>query len=507
VHIKKKRPSNLTDPGPAQMSDLLKRCGIFLTAPQLNQLWSYHGLIRAHNPELNLTRIHSFENMVIKLYADSIIPGQLTQLPSPLMDLGSGAGMPGIPLKIAYPHLQVFLAESRQRRVSFLEKVCDRLHLDHLQVIGRTITDDFERPMAAVISRAVESIDETLARIQGCLLSEGWAVFMKGPNCEPEIELAVDRFGDAFRLVLNLSYSIPNTPHHRRLVVFERISKPLPKKRAEAMKRFSIRHIDSERNDVYIDLKKLLSTRGIRKQNRALLAGGKQVEETLRDFPERCEAWISSGDQSPPPEWGPDGLLWYGLAPKLFTLLDLFGTNSPLLLIKLPAMEEWRPEQGFPQGCTLLVPFQDPENVGALIRSAVAFGVTQVVLLAECAHPYLPKSLRASGGAVLRAKLLQGPALKDLTGDLPLVPLSMHGRDISDFTFPDSFGLLPGLEGPGIPEPLRRLAVSIPIDPRVESLNAATAAAVALYVWSRRSTPAGSGTAQRKTCSKDFAVP
>ena len=476
--------SNSKNPDPQQMANLLESCGINLTTEQLQHLWSYHQIIREHNPQLNLTRIRNFPNMVLKLYADSIIPGHLIDLPSPLLDMGTGPGMPGIPLKIAFPHLEIYLAESRQNRVEFLENVCERLALDNLHIIGKSINRSFEQSVAGVISRAVGSIEQTLERIQGCLLSEGLAIFMKGPHCDEEIEAALERFKDSYRLIRSIPYQIPGTPHERRLVIFQRKDAPPRSIKEQCMKRLATRHIDSEQNEIFKGLRKLLSARGIKKQNQAIVSGSKQVEETLRDFPELCIAWISRGDESPPPPEAPGHLIWYQLAAKLFQQVDTLGSHSPLLLIRVGEIEKWEPGSGFPEGCTVLVPFQDPENVGALIRSAVAFGATQIILLAESAHPFHPKALRASAGAVLRAKLLQGPALADLPGDLPVVPLSMQGTDISEFIFPAAFGLMPGLEGAGIPEPLRKLAVSIPIDPSVESLNTAVAAAIALYVWS-----------------------
>ena len=108
------------------------------------------------------------------------------------------------------------------------------------------------------------------------------------------------------------------------------------------------------------------------------------------------------------------------------------------------------------------MPFQDPENAGAVIRSAVAFGVDRVILLLECAHPYHPKTLRASGGAVLHAELWEGPSVEDLPPELPVVPLSAGGTDIAAFTFPETFALLPGLEGPGLPEVWRGRGVASP---------------------------------------------
>jgi 16S rRNA (guanine527-N7)-methyltransferase len=133
------------------------------------------------------------------------------------------------------------------------------------------------------------------------------------------------------------------------------------------------------------------------------------------------------------------------------------------------------------------VPFQDPENVGAVLRSAAAFGVARVVLLQEAAHPFHPRSARAAGSALLRVPMLQGPSITALvTQRAPLLALSANGCDVGGFTFPSRFGLLPGLEGPGLPESLRTpAALSIPMQPGTESLNAAAATAIALYVWSR----------------------
>ncbi len=164
----------------------------------------------------------------------------------------------------------------------------------------------------------------------------------------------------------------------------------------------------------------------------------------------------------------------------------MFGTASPLLLVRIDEISEWHASEGLQKGCTLFVPFQDPENVGAVIRTAVAFGVSSIILLAEAANPYHPKAIRASGGIVFRANLFEGPSIKDLPEDLPIRPLSKEGESISNFPFPESFGLLPGMEGPGLPERLRQRGLSIPIRPEVESLNAVVAAAIALFEWSKR---------------------
>jgi tRNA G18 (ribose-2'-O)-methylase SpoU len=245
--------------------------------------------------------------------------------------------------------------------------------------------------------------------------------------------------------------------------------------------------IESDDNRVFKQLRRTLSGRGIRKYGSVLVSGAKNVEDVLRASPSLCEAWVSKAGHADPPEGLPEGAVWYQLPARLFRTLDVAGTDSPLLLVQSPPMGKWRVEDGFEPGCTLLVPFQDPENVGAVIRSAVAFGVTNVVLLAESAHPLHPKSLRASSGAVFHASLFEGPSVAELPAGLPIVALSPEGTEVSGYEFPAAFGLLPGVEGPGLPAHLRRGALSIPTSPAVESLNSATAAAIALYLWRRSS--------------------
>ncbi|MFO7838372.1 MAG: RsmG family class I SAM-dependent methyltransferase [Desulfosalsimonadaceae bacterium] len=479
------RPEKTQARRQAEMAALLERSGIFLSPCQLDQLWSYHRLLRRYNPQLNLTRIHNFENMVIKLYADAILPGRMTDLPPPLLDLGTGPGMPGIPLKIAFPHLVVILAESRQNRADFLRRAVEELGLSDVSVLGRGITPKFREPVSCVITRAVESIAKTLWRIEGCLAKDGLAVFMKGPDCDAEIGEAGRRFGRELTELQDRAYRIPHTPHERRLVVFRRISTPMREQEESARDRHFFLSIASEQNSTFKKLKKLLSGKGARKQQQALVAGQKQVQELIRDFPERCEAWISGESHPPPPEDAPRSMAWYRLAPDLFRILDVSGTRFPLLLAATPAIHTWQPQQGFSGGCSLLAPFQDPENTGAVIRSAVAFGVRRIILLAESAYPFHPKAIRASGGTVFAADFYQGPSIAGLPADLPLVALSGEGEDIAAAYFPEAFGLLPGVEGGGLPAHLREKAFSIGIAPEVESLNAATAAGIAFYLYSR----------------------
>ncbi|MBR9986571.1 MAG: 16S rRNA (guanine(527)-N(7))-methyltransferase RsmG [Desulfosarcina sp.] len=469
------------------MDALLKRCNINLAPAQLQQLWVYHQLLRRHDAELNLTRIRNFENMVLKLYADSILPALHAPMPSPLLDLGTGPGMPGIPLKILRPDLRILLAESRQNRTDFLKMTLSELGLQGIEVVERGIAPDYDRPVAGVITRAVEPMAETLARVAGCLMLDGMVIFMKGPRCNEEIATASKRCASAYDLAEDIPYHIPHTPHRRRLVVFRRKIEPIRARSAlQIMEKHRVKIIESESNAIFKDLKKLLGGRGVKKQGKTLVCGTRLAAEVIKQAPERCLAWIGSGNHQPPPSDAPGVMEWVQLAPELFQSLDTFGTKHPIVLYDYPAPAPWRPKACLRSGCSLLVPFQDPENVGAVVRSAVAFDVDRIVLLAQSANPFHPKAVRASAGTVFSARLFQGPSLSAIPQDLPVIALAASGRPLAQTRFPPSFCLLTGMEGPGLPPRWRADSVAVPMAPGVESLNAAVATAIALYEWRRR---------------------
>jgi tRNA(Leu) C34 or U34 (ribose-2'-O)-methylase TrmL len=242
--------------------------------------------------------------------------------------------------------------------------------------------------------------------------------------------------------------------------------------------------ICSPDNPTFKSFLKLTRAHGIKKGGMALLSGPKQTREVLRDFPEKCAGIIScTAFKQVPLE--PEAMFpSFVLSPGLFRQIDLFNTGKPLLLVKVQTL----PDYSFmmeTEGCTLLIPFQDPANVGAVIRTAAAFSVTRVVMMKEAAHPFHPRAMRAAGSNLFRIPLFSGPELgriERMGGQI--ITLSPQGQDVGDFQFPPSFCLVPGLEGPGLPESLRNaISICVPMRKGVESLNAAMATGIALYMW------------------------
>lgn len=212
-------------PGLPSLKKWFERSHLALTEQQYERLWQYHNLLRDKNVAYDLTRIYQFDNMVQKHYIDCILVAKLLKwkLPSPILDIGTGAGFPGIPLKIVCPETEFILSEGRHKRAQFLREVVESLNLEHIEIHQGKIYPSFRRPVEAVITRALESIPKTLARIKGCLVLRGEVIFMKGPRCDDEIQAALDTFGHDYRLERDTPYTIPQSPHHRRLVIFERI--------------------------------------------------------------------------------------------------------------------------------------------------------------------------------------------------------------------------------------------------------------------------------------------
>ncbi|RLB26667.1 MAG: hypothetical protein DRG71_01625 [Deltaproteobacteria bacterium] len=245
-----------------------------------------------------------------------------------------------------------------------------------------------------------------------------------------------------------------------------------------------VKEITSEHNPFLKKLLKLKTSRGIRKFEMALLSGEKNVREVLNEFPSECLGIITFSLELLKSLALESDLPVYLTSRKLFQQLDFHNTKNPILIIKAQAFDQWT-EQSADKGCILFLPFQDPANLGAAIRSGAAFGVKTVVVLEEAAHPFHPKSLRASGSSIFRVRLKKGPSISDLdTHRLPLLVLDPQGKNISHYEFPDSFALVAGLEGPGIPEALKGAeSLAIPIRQEVDSLNAALAIGIALYQW------------------------
>jgi 16S rRNA (guanine527-N7)-methyltransferase len=189
---------------------------------QRHELVKFYQLLMTNQKVQNFTRLITLREVAIKHFIDCLMVPRLIKLEFPLLDMGTGPGFPGIPLKIHLPEDRIILAEGVQKRVEFLKSVRDHLNLKNLDIIGRYVNEDFVYPVQSVITRAVESAEASITNVMACLNVGGSLVLMKGPNCQHEIEPALAKWGKFVRLEKNTSYTLPKTSHERTLLVFRK---------------------------------------------------------------------------------------------------------------------------------------------------------------------------------------------------------------------------------------------------------------------------------------------
>jgi len=439
----------------------LEKSGLSLPAEAIEKLWQYHRLLREANPLLNLTRIHNFESIVRKHYVDSIYPVSLLQKagidwPALSLDLGSGAGLPGIPLAIVLPERRFILTEGRRRRTDFLRATVEALQLNNTEVLEKKLHAGIPSPRVdAVLARAVSSLASLIQAGSGVLRPGGLFIFWKGPNALHE-EKSVQNL--PVELLRRDSYHLPHSRDERLLYVYRFLGqKQLP--------------IESERNARFRMLEDLKQGKGIRKHGHCLLAGRRFVEEYAAQK-KPIKALITTREL----QWeGPAGVERWILPPDLFGRLDSSRSHFPLALLLAPELPDW---DGKLSRLTVFLSAGEPENLGAALRTAHAFGVKDIVLLEEAAHPFLPRALRAAAGSTFELNLLRGPAVAQAVRMPGVYTLDRRGPDLETVPLSAPLGLLVGPEGGLLSDPALPLSIA---QDAGESLNLAVALGIALY--------------------------
>lgn len=483
----KHKKSASTSPSQQRMIKILQDAEIQLSQDQYSLLWKYYVLITTYNAKYDLTRITQFDDFIIKHFVDSIIIAKYLELPKKILDIGTGAGFPGIPLKIAKPDIALILAEKRSKRVEFLQLALSELGLQDVSIYPHAVTALSFFEVDGIITRALESVHETLDRVSHFVPQNGKVIFMKGPSVEDErypMELC------GFSLAEKKEYVLPNTSHKRCILVYQKKSAALQKMYRifkNQQENLEIL-ITSESNKRFKEWKKIVTEGAFKDLGVTMVSGKRLVKERILHDPD-ADVVIFDGyveDNSNFISYFENCTKkrrLYILKKSLFNELDIFNTESVLLFTRIPHIPQW--DGSCTDGCTLFVPFQDPSNVGSVIRSAVAFNVSKIVMLKGAAHPFHPRSVRASAGVVFYAPLFYGPTMEEAASiaQCQTFLIDMGGIPLWDMKFPKNFCLLPGIEGPGIPRHMMNEKISIPINNCVESLNVSVAVSIVLYAW------------------------
>ncbi|MGB4270754.1 MAG: 16S rRNA (guanine(527)-N(7))-methyltransferase RsmG [Spirochaetota bacterium] len=470
-----------------KISSYLKKSSLQLTNEAIQHLSFFLKLLLQYNQSHDLTRIKDIDEIIIKHFVDSLYITSLIDIPSPLLDIGTGAGFPGIPLAIALRNNFFILAESRHKRVEFLTIVKNELHLDNVEIYPHLVTEKSFFNVNGVITRAVESIDETLHRCRHFLIKNNFIIFMKGPAVDEE---KIEEHHD-YSLVIKKHYTLPDTQYQRRIVVYKKVTDEIKKIYYIAKDSTSPDGIavTSSENKRFKEFKKIAANP--KKYNTTFVSGKKIIKELMDTKPQLCKYLIIYDQYT---ESDRDFIHLISnfdkqriiiLKKSLFSEIDITEAQQPVMVVQVPALTQW---DFTCRELSLMLPFQDPVNMGAAIRSAVAFGVTHIIVCENAAYPFHQKAVRASAGAVFHCSIEKGPALHMLdtrTIPCPILALDMEGKNIYDYKFPPKAILLAGTEGPGLPAIDTAVKLRIPIH-TVESLNATVAVSIALYEWHKQ---------------------
>lgn len=232
-----------------RLKNLSSKLDIALSDEQIEQFQIYYEMLIETNKVMNLTAITQLDEVVTKHFLDSIALANVYQIIKnkelKIIDLGTGAGFPGIPLKIAFPQLQVTLMDSLNKRVKFLNSVIDELSLVNIDAIHGRAEEmarktEYRQQYDLCVSRAVANLSTLTEYCLPFVKVDGMFISYKSSNIEDELNLslnAIKILGGKLTEVKKLS--LPESDIERSFVMIKKIKntpKTYPRKPGTASK-------------------------------------------------------------------------------------------------------------------------------------------------------------------------------------------------------------------------------------------------------------------------------
>ncbi len=216
----------------------LKEWNIEPSEQQLLQLEKYYEILVEKNKVMNLTAITEYEDVLKKHFLDSLALCQMIDLKEKkvkLLDLGTGAGFPGIPLKIFFPELEITLMDSLNKRIIFLQEVIAELGLTKIAAVhGRAeetaLKPEYREKYDFCVSRAVARLVSLAEFCLPFVKQGGYFVPYKSGEIQVELQeakFAVRELGG--EIINTQEFQLPNSDIHRTLIQIKKI-KQTPKK-------------------------------------------------------------------------------------------------------------------------------------------------------------------------------------------------------------------------------------------------------------------------------------
>ncbi len=216
-----------------EFEELMKKYGkkieIEFTEEQLKKFYDYMNLLIEWNQKINLTAITEPKEIILKHFIDSLTINKYIQQNSTLADVGTGAGFPGIPLKIIRSDLKITLVDSLNKRINFLNDVIEKLDLKGIEAVHSRIEEfgknkKYRESFKNVTARAVANLTVLSEYLIPIAKIGGQCICMKGSNIEEEIETgknAIKILGGKIKDINE--FDLPDSDISRKIIIIDKI--------------------------------------------------------------------------------------------------------------------------------------------------------------------------------------------------------------------------------------------------------------------------------------------
>lgn len=187
---------------------------------------TYYRELISYNKKVNLTAITEKDEVYIKHFLDSILPVNEINKNSKLVDVGTGAGFPSLPLKIVRPDIDLTMVDSLNKRIVFLNQLCDKLNIISTNIHSRA--EDFAKlnrdKYDIAVARAVARLNTLLEYLLPLVKVGGIILAYKGSNAEEELQeakTALSVLGGKYEKTIH--FTLPNNAGERNIIVIQKI--------------------------------------------------------------------------------------------------------------------------------------------------------------------------------------------------------------------------------------------------------------------------------------------
>lgn len=211
-----------------EIKEKMSRIDIDINENQINQFYEYMNLLLEWNEKMNLTAITEPNEIILKHFVDCATI--VNDVEKKVLDMGTGAGFPGIPLKILKPNIEMLLVDSLNKRINFLNEVINKLQLDKIETMHSRAEEigknkKYREKFDVVVSRAVAQSSILAEYTMPLCKVGGKCIFMKGSNIEEELKnskKAIDILGGKIEKINELF--LENNENNRKIIIIKKMN-------------------------------------------------------------------------------------------------------------------------------------------------------------------------------------------------------------------------------------------------------------------------------------------